>query len=343
MAVYKAKNGTWYISTKVHGKQCTIRGFESKRQALICYDSEIDKWKREHGFFVNGITLQDLCNDYYNYRKVNMSVGTLGKDKMHERKLIAYFGNALISSAFNKFAITKFYNDNKDNYRLLNYTKCLMRFAYERQVIDNDTYVVCNAIIILPKEKTNKVEKLKVIPPNHLKAFLDTFNDQPLYLSMFTLFAYLGVRISELLGICWDCVDLENKTITIKRQLLTNGTLTETLKTNNSYRIIPINFKIINTISVYNLKKCQKKDPFLRLYPISHTSFKRILKEHEKLAGIPLYSSHCFRHTKASEMASKCENIGDVVFCAKWLGHTTSMFLNTYCHDLNKGQMEKFL
>ena len=69
MAVYKDKNGTWYISTKVQGKQCTIRGFKSKREALICYDDEINKWRKNHGFYVSGKTLKDLCDDYYSYRQ----------------------------------------------------------------------------------------------------------------------------------------------------------------------------------------------------------------------------------------------------------------------------------
>jgi transcriptional regulator with XRE-family HTH domain len=55
------------------------------------------------------------------------------------------------------------------------------------------------------------------------------------------------------------------------------------------------------------------------------------------------YSSHCFRHTRASELGSKCENIGDVIFCAKWLGHSPSMFLNTYCHNISNKIDNKFL
>ena len=65
-------------------------------------------------------------------------------------------------------------------------------------------------------------------------------------------------------------------------------------------------------------------------------------KKYEDLANIPHYSSHEYRHTRATNMASKCETMSDVITCAKMLGHSTSMFLNTYCHSMNENE-EKFL
>ena len=151
---------------------------------------------------------------------------------------------------------------------------------------------------------------------------------------MFALFVALGARISEFLGICYDCVDFENSKITIKRQLLTNGELSDQLKTKQSYRVIPV--------SVENIQLCRKTYTE-RLFNVSHTTFKRKLKEYEKKAGIPLYASHEFRHTKAFNMAKKCTNISEVVYCAKIMGHNVSMFLDTYCSHLDSNLESKFL
>jgi len=323
------KTGKWYIHTTIKGKTCTIRGYDSKKQADNDYDKAIKEWSIKHNLYLSqSILLKDLCNNYFENRKVNMSQGTLHKDKSQERKLLATFGNAPITLAFNYESVQKFYTEYKNDYRFLNYYKSLMSFAYDRQLIDKDY----SSLIVLPKTKRKANTELKIIPPKVKQAFLDTIKNNNEYFIMFTLFAYLGCRLSEFLGICYDCVDLERKQITIKRQLLTNGKLTDVLKTSNSYRIIPLNDECVKLLR----HKCKKITG--RVFPISHTSFKRVLKKY-----LPDYSSHSFRHTRASELGAKCSNLGDVLFCASWLGHSPSMFLNTYCHNLDNNVKDKFL
>ena len=111
-------------------------------------------------------------------------------------------------------------------------------------------------------------------------------------------------------------------------------------------------FKNIEQIRHYNLEKCRKSakneknssNNFeeIKLFPYSHTTFKRKLREYEIKANIPLYSCHEFRHTRCFELAKKCENMSDVVYCAKVLGHTTSVYLNTYCAHLDNSLERKF-
>ena len=323
------KTGKWFIHTTIKGKTCTIRGYDTKRLADVDYDRAVKEWATNKGLLDdNSIMLADLCHQYYTYRCINMSVGTLHKDKSQETKLLGIFGNIPIKSVYNLENVRNFNTKLKNNYRLLSYYKSLMTFAYDRQLIDKDY----SSLIILPKTKHIKSNDLKVIPPNVKQAFLEALKPNNDYFIMFTLFAYLGVRLSEFLGICADCVDLDNKKITIKRQLLTNGKLTERLKTDNSYRVIPLNDDCVKLLR----GKCRKNT--LRVFPLSHTSFKRILKKY-----LPDYSSHCFRHTRASELGSKCENLSDVIFCSKWLGHSPSMFLNTYCHNITDKIDKKFL
>ena len=344
--IYQDKRtGKWFIHTKIKGKTCTIRGYNSKRQADIDYDRAIKEWSVKRGLYSNTtILLNDLCEQYYSHRAVNMSQGTLHKDKSQEAKLLGAFGNTPLNLVFNFESAQSFYENNKNDYRLLAYYKSLMTFAFERQLIDKDY----SYLIILPKNKNKKSNELKLIPPNVKQAFLDALRDNDEYFIMFTLFAYLGCRLSEFLGICYDCVDLEHKQITIKRQLLTNGQLTNVLKTNNSYRTIPlsddITSKLLNKYGkkidelAKNTSKSSKTLEHLRLFNISHTSFKRVLKKY-----LPDYSSHCFRHTRASELGCKCENVADILWCSQYLGHSPSMFMNTYCHIGEKDIAKKFI
>lgn len=156
---------------------------------------------------------------------------------------------------------------------------------------------------------------------------------------MFSLFVYCGARISEFLGILVKNIDLVNNKIIISTQLETTGNITTTLKTKGSYRDIPLNKNASALLNEY-IKKYKPKE---RLFKISHTSFKRKLKMYEDMAGISNYASHEFRHTRATQLASVCENMSDVVMCAKFLGHSTSIFLDTYCNHLDAKKQEALL
>ncbi len=48
-----------------------------------------------------------------------------------------------------------------------------------------------------------------------------------------------GLRIGECLGLTWDCIDFENRTITVQKQIV-NGKIKDILKTSKSKRIIPM-------------------------------------------------------------------------------------------------------
>ena len=150
---------------------------------------------------------------------------------------------------------------------------------------------------------------------------------------------FSGLRISELLALTWADIDVDNKKIKVQRQLLTNGTITTTLKTSNSYREIPISNELCQII--YNRLNSLVLSSN-RLFNYSHTTFKRKLKQYEEEANIPLYSCHEFRHTFCTNLASKCTNISDVVYCSKIAGHTASLFLNTYCKSLDDELEDKF-
>jgi len=54
---------------------------------------------------------------------------------------------------------------------------------------------------------------------DQLLTFFETAKDDRLY-AAYVLAATTGLRRGELLGLCWDCVDLKGGVITVQRQLL---------------------------------------------------------------------------------------------------------------------------
>ena len=56
---------------------------------------------------------------------------------------------------------------------------------------------------------------------------------------MIATFFFTGLRAGELIGLKWDALDFENKTITVREQIV-NGNIKNILKTSRSRRIIPM-------------------------------------------------------------------------------------------------------
>jgi len=352
--IYKSSDGKWYISTKikVNGDYhtCTIRGFNSKKEADDNYDYEIDKWKRSHHFYTNENLFEATLQEFYEYRAKQLRADSLKKTKSQFNTYwCIIFKNQPLTTIFNVNRLKIIYNDivkNKDfnDRKKSNLVKSFLEyshFCYLTKRISNEMYE--DIRIIYQRIKVSKIvqNEKRVVPQNEMEKFFNAIDHTNKDYVMFKLFTYTGTRISEFLGLCVDCFDRTNNKIKIKRQLLTNGKLTDTLKTSNSYREIPLNDEIANLTSVYidnnNLKQG-------RLFKLSHTDFKRKLKHYEREANIPLYSSHEIgRHTKCYQMAMKCETISDVVYCAKTMGHSVNIYLSTYCSHLDNSIAKKFL
>lgn len=342
--IYKDNKGRWYIHTTIKGKSCTIRGFNSKQEADINYDLEIDKWKKQHNIYDSVLSYTSILNDFFDYRSKRITHETLKKDKMYMRFWTIRFESDTIRSVYNIERLKIIYSDlvndemkdTKKN-RIINAFNEFTSFCYMNRYISDDTFNASKLLLQPLKLELHHETNKRYIPISHFKALLSVINkvnDNLFKLAIFVLY-YGGLRLSELLGLLGSDIDLDNKKIKVQRQLLTNGELTTTLKTSNSYRSVPINDELYNTFITHTLTHD-------RVFPYSHTSFRRKLEKYEKEANIPNYTAHEYRHTFCSNLASKVSNISEVSYCAKVSGHTTSMFLNTYVKSLDNELVKKF-
>ena len=66
----------------------------------------------------------------------------------------------------------------------------------------------------------SRVEKKEISPldSEDITSFMEAVQDHP-FRALFLTTLFTGLRRGEACGLCWDCVDLDNGTITIKRQL----------------------------------------------------------------------------------------------------------------------------
>lgn len=162
-----------------------------------------------------------------------------------------------------------------------------------------------------------------------------------------------GFRRGELLGLYWEDVDFETKTISVKRNLLNirrHGVIEDTVKTLRSVRKVKMPAKTFELLQMYKeeqelnkrlFKSTWKDSPYVFkstlggfMYPDWLSSnWKRFLTKYE-LRKLRL---HDLRHTCATYLISKGIPIATV---SKRLGHSNIYTtLNIYTHSVNDDEI----
>ncbi|MCO5384421.1 MAG: site-specific integrase [Desulfitobacterium hafniense] len=153
-----------------------------------------------------------------------------------------------------------------------------------------------------------------------------------------------GARMGEIMGLEWQDIGFDNKTIEIRQasQYLSNkGTFTKTTKNETSKRKISVNESLLKLIKKYQADQqqrgflCQTNNRlFVRwdgtpdpTYSLAHW-FPGFIKRHK----LPALNFHGLRHTSATFLISQGMDIGTI---AGRLGHSTSVTTqNIYSHFL---------
>lgn len=139
-----------------------------------------------------------------------------------------------------------------------------------------------------------------------------------------------GMRIGEILGLCWDSVQWESETLEISRSL-SRTTLNERTKT-HTIRHIPMNSAMKELL--IHLRKTQRNPKFVFVDehggPFRPDHFcQRIFHPLLEKAGVKKIRFHDLRHTFASLFMMKGGNIYDL---QKILGHSSVTMTQVYAH-----------
>lgn len=114
---------------------------------------------------------------------------------------------------------------------------------------------------------------------------------------------WLGMRRSEICGLCWDCVDFERKLLIVKRTYVPDKknkwVLKEGAKNESSQRSVPCPDYILD-----KLKERQKGRADGRVFRESPETLRRHVHAACKRAGITDTTVHGLRHTNAAVMKS---------------------------------------
>lgn len=162
---------------------------------------------------------------------------------------------------------------------------------------------------------------------------LDPFHD--LYVTTLNT----GMRLGEILGLCWDKVDFGNNHIVISRCLGRSG-LRETTKTHEA-RFIPMNVNVRAILEKLHRSKINDSFVFCKSDG-SHHDYNHVTERHFTRSQLELGISkvirfHDLRHTFASHFMM---NGGNIYTLQKLLGHKDIQTTMIYAH-LDKDFLQK--
>ncbi len=190
--------------------------------------------------------------------------------------------------------------------------KALFNFGVENENLMKSPFT---KLKLLPNSKTG----LNYWNPHEVKRFLDA-NSEDHYYSLYLTALLTGLRKAELCGLCWDCIDLDSRRITVRRTRDRYG-LKETTK-NKSSRIIPMHKKVFETLNDLRRKRKSFHYVFTKEdgetgAPYEHLQSRHFAKAIER-SGVKKIRFHDLR----TSFASNFVNFGGNIYSLKEiLGH----------------------
>lgn len=316
------------------------RGFLTKKEAQLFYNRKIVEVER-NGFQKQRVdTFKEVYELWLETYKLTVKESSFNRLKLQFKKhVLPVFGENKIKS-IKPIELQQYANqkcDEVQEYRLqLSNISRIFEFAIKQGIITANPI----KMITIPKKKANlERKKIKYFTKTELKTLLnDAKENEPFKIYAFLyLMANTGCRKGEILGLQWDCINFEDKTIEV-RQTLARGEnrrlYLEEPKTAHSLRTIPIEDETIailkawrriqretmlqvgiNTMSAKQLVFSSPLNEFINM-DIPNRWMARICKR----SNITVLTPHSLRHTFATLLISEGVNPKTV---SELLGHSS--------------------
>ena len=181
----------------------------------------------------------------------------------------------------------------------------------------------------LPKKETYHAQYLNA---EQLEEMLELFEGTSIELPV-QLASIYGMRRSEVLGLTWEFVDFESRTITIA-QTLQQGDYLDSPKTDSSYRTLPMTKKAERLLREQKEKQKRQKELLGNYYVrnnfvctmqngavITPNYLTRNFHTTLNNSTLPLIRFHDLRHSVASNLINSGMPITGV---QEWLGHSNA-------------------
>lgn len=214
----------------------------------------------------------------------------------------------------------------------------MLDYAYENDILVKNP---CNSLVKSDIGKDTKKKEALTLEQHKLFASGIIGNT---YEYQYEFILQTGLRTGELVGLRWDDIDFENRSMSISRSMEYRHSTGEWRigppKSKSGYRVIPLTEEAVSIL----LKQKEKNDSFNELHdewkdtvflckkgtPIKNSTYDTMLFKLCDKIGIPRFSMHVLRHTFATrsiEAGMKPKTLQTI------LGHSNiGITMNLYVH-----------
>lgn len=330
MPIYK-RNNKYYakVNYKQDGKYKSIQSkyVDTKREAKeeeVLLLAKVKTAKKD-------ITFKDA------YKELMVVKENKG---VHPRTL-KKIGNAFTSLGdFVDKNISQIHQDDIDRLRerlMENYQEITIKqtLSFTKQIINYGSQKYNIKVEYLDTSLPKKIQpkkKLDFYTYDEFAKFYDCIEDK-VYKTLFDLLFFNGLRISEARGLTFN--DFDGKSISINKQYYKAQGLSDRLKTNNSYRTLPLNKRLVEEFE--ELRTYYSSFPhftaewfiFGGIKPFAETSIRFAMRKAVAKAKVKEIRLHDFRHSCASYYIHKNFQIHLI---AELLGDNINTVYATYYH-----------
>lgn len=316
--IRQRENGKWqaiisYKDRKGKWKQKPKGGFDKQKDAKLWAKEMSFKLQKleKSGILGNEYTLEETFELFIEMKAQTVSEGTI-KGYKRSLKFFETFKNEEVNSIKSIDLLNYVKEQRKKTGNLYNdyIDKLKTIFSFAVDDLHACEYNPCN---LLYKDKTDSDNRIKFIDKSFYKEILDSMNTEKKKLLIRVLYE-TGMRIGEALGICTQYV--KNRLIEVKNQWNTGTrTMTPVLKTQNSYRFVPISEELYK-----DLKRATFDINGRIFFDVSYDYIRLKLQSFNT-------SCHCFRHTRSTILVSSGI---DLTVIASIIGDKIETILKTY-------------
>lgn len=171
----------------------------------------------------------------------------------------------------------------------------------------------------------------RYLQPEDVGKLIEAAKDDPCEIEIL-IAVWLGMRRSEITGLCWDCVDFESSTLTVRRTMVpdkqNHWVLREGAKNESSQRTVPCPSYIMNKI-----RSLYRPGAEGRVFQRSPETLRKRVHAVCKKAGIIDTTVHGLRHTNAAVMKSLGVDDAHAMARGGWKTETTYKQTYSYVFD----------
>lgn len=313
-------SGSWRVQVKVGGRRISVVDEDpgvAQAKALAIREGLIEQRERPRS-----VTLDQAIREYIAARGNTLSPSTIRGYETVRRNRFADLMQRDVST------ITRRDVQTAVNREALTVSPKTVANAYGviRPVLA--VYGVDAAGVSLPKKSRPQKKYLQL---EEIGRLLEEAGDDDCEIGIL-LAVWLGLRRSEILGLCWDCVDEEKGTVTVRRTLVPDSSnhyvLREMTKNQSSNRVVRCPVYIMDRLAEQRQGRTAG-----RVFPWHPDTLRKHIHRVCAAAGITDTTTHGLRHTNAAVMRSLGVSTQHAMERGGWTEERTYKGLYSYAFE----------